>query len=145
VKDTEEPVADGVFNKERYPGVWNWFHALESYIDSLPNLEKIVSEKGTEDWKSALHQSSLLPLSSCLVPTSAPGHAELDVQRGLVPGVAVSIAPDDTGRDDPTLGTLVKIGVEEVVITPVERGELDVRIHFPRLGFVVRVVEGARL
>ena len=28
----------------------------------------------------------------------------------------VSAAPDDTGRDDPTLGTLVALSLEEVVI-----------------------------
>jgi hypothetical protein len=57
----------------------------------------------------------------------------------------LSIAPDDTGRDNPTVGTLVRIGVEEVVIRPNEKAEVGVRVHFPRLGFVVRVVEGSRL
>lgn len=42
----------------------------------------------------------------------------------------------------PTIGTLVALSPEEVVITPRklegEPAEVDVRIHFPRLGFVVR-------
>jgi len=79
------------------------------------------------------------------VPTAVEQHPSLDAQRGLVPGVSVSVAPDDTGKDNPTVGTLVRIGVEEVVITPNERAEVDVRVHFPRLGFVVKGVEGARL
>jgi hypothetical protein len=43
------------------------------------------------------------------------------------------------------MGTLVKIGSEEVVIKPEEMGELDVRIHFPRLGFVVKAMGGSKL
>ncbi|KAF2648655.1 hypothetical protein K491DRAFT_698750 [Lophiostoma macrostomum CBS 122681] len=144
MRDTEKSVTDSIFNKERYPGIWNWFHALEAYINSLPDLEKTVDGLKSE-WKDALCGCDLVPVEKCLVPTSAPEYTDLDVQRGLISGAAVSVAPDDIGRDDPTVGTLVKIGIEEIVIAPTERGELDVRIHFPRLGFVVRVVEGARL
>lgn len=143
-KDTEDDITGSVFNEERYPGVWNWFHALESYLKSLPDLEKTV-DSDTKEWKEALKVSQAFSDENLLVPTSAGEHPKLDAQRDLVPGVSVSIAPDDTGRDDPTLGRLVKIGVEEVVITPAEKGELDVRIHFPRLGFVVKVAEGSKL
>lgn len=81
-----------------------------------------------------------------MVPTPVDGcPTGLDMQRGLVRGAVVSVAPDDTGRDDPTIGTLVGCQVEEVVITPAERGLLDVRVHFPRVGFVVKVVEEAKL
>lgn len=144
-EDERKPVTDSVFNKERYPGVWNWFHALESYISSLPDLESTLDPSSNSEWKDILKVSPSLSDEELLVPTSADEHPSLDVQRGLVPGVSVSIAPDDTGKDDPTLGTLLKIGVEEVVIKPAEQSELDVRIHFPRLGFVVKVVEGSRL
>ena len=143
-KDTSVSVTDGVFNKERFPGLWNWFHAFEAYVTSLPDLEVTVPESDVS-WKQALRQTPLLPEQKLLVPAAVEQHPKLDGQRGLVPGVAVSIFPDDTGRDNPTLGKLVKIGVEEVVITPNEQAELDVRIHFPRLGFVVQVVEGSRL
>jgi len=40
------------------------------------------------------------------------------------------------------LGELVALGPEEVVLRTKERGEVDCLIHFPRLGFVVRAVEG---
>lgn len=142
--DTSTSVTDSVFSKERYPGVWNWFHTLESYLDSLTDLEATLNQDSAE-WRNALKLAKPLGESELLVPTSADQHPSLDVQRGLVPGVSVSIAPDDTGRDDPTIGELVKIGVEEVVLKPAENGEIDVRIHFPRLGFVVKVVEGSRL
>jgi hypothetical protein len=32
-----------------------------------------------------------------------------------------------------------------VVIKPHEKAEVDVRVHFPRLGFVVKVVDGSKL
>jgi hypothetical protein len=80
-----------------------------------------------------------------LVPAAVAQHLVLDKQRGLLPGVLVSVAPDDTGRGNPTVGTLVRIGVEEVVIQPIKAAEMEVRIHFPRLGFVVKVVEESRL
>jgi hypothetical protein len=144
VQEAGEDVVSTVFNEERYPGVWTWFHAFEAHIASLPDLETTLSPSDPA-WKTSLQNSTSLPDDLLLVPAAADQHPRLDVQRGLVPGVTVSIAPDDTGRDDPTVGVLVKIGVEEVVIKPSERGEIDVRIHFPRLGFVVKVVEGSRL
>lgn len=144
-KDTEESITDSVFNAQRYPGSWTWFHALESYIASLPDLETTLTEATSSSLAQVLAQAALLSDEELLVPTSATQHPSLDEQRGLVPGVSVSIAPDDTGRDDPTIGALVKIGVEEAVITPSEKGELDVRIHFPRLGFVIKVAEGSKL
>jgi hypothetical protein len=61
-----------------------------------------------------------------------------------VPGVVASVTPDDTGRGDPTVGSLVKIGVEEVVIEPEKKGEIEVRVHFPRLGFVVKAADGQK-
>jgi hypothetical protein len=41
---------------------------------------------------------------------------EFDQKLGLLPGVQVRVAPDDTGWDDPTLGALVALSPEEVVI-----------------------------
>jgi hypothetical protein len=137
--DTDISVTDSVFNEQRFPGVWKWFHAFETYIATLPDRESVVSSTNTR-WKQELRDTRLLPDDELLVPTAAKPHSPLDTQRGLVPGALVSITPDDTGRDNPTLGTLVKIGVEEVVITPEEQGEIEVRIHFPRLGFVVKTV-----
>lgn len=144
-QDRSDDVTGSVWNAERYPGVWNWFHALESYIDSLPNLEKEADGEKNLEWKEALKAANTLGLEELLVPTSAGQLDVLDLQRGLAEGTLVSIAPDDIGRNFPTVGTLVKIGVEEVVIKPVESAELDVRVHFPRLGSVIKVAEGSRL
>lgn len=138
-KDTQEDVTGKVFNEERYPGLWAWFHALEKYIESLPD-KQVTNPEG---WLNAVKESRILSSEESLLPTAV--EYQTDVQRDLVPGVSVSVAPDDTGRDNPTIGTLVKIGVEEVVIKPSEKAEVDVMVHFPRLGFSVKVVEGAKL
>jgi hypothetical protein len=128
-----------VFNEQRYPGLWKWFHAFEAYIAGLPDLQTT----DPASWLDDIRNTPALSDDKLLVPTAVD--SGVDVQRDLVVGASVSVAPDDTGRDNPTLGTLVKIGVEEVVIKPHDKAELDVRVHFPRLGFVVKVVEGAKL
>ncbi|KAH7082462.1 hypothetical protein FB567DRAFT_500460 [Paraphoma chrysanthemicola] len=139
--NTAHDITSSVFNAHRYPGIWTWFHAFEAYTSSLPDLETVVQE-GDVSWKEKLKGTPLVEEGRMLVPAAVGWHEELDKRRGVGRGVRVAIAPDDTGRDNPTVGTVVGLGVEEVVIVPEGKGEIDVRVHFPRLGFVVRVVEG---
>ena len=142
--DTDDDLVGQVFNEKRYPGLMRWFKAFEAYIDGLPDVQTTVPETNTR-WKNALRQTPLLCDQDLLIPTAVGQHVSLDTQRGLVPGVGVSIVPDDTGRGNPTTGTLIKIGSEEVIIKPNEKAELDVRVHFPRLGFVVKTTNGSKL
>lgn len=135
-----------VFNEERYPGTWAWFHAFEIYLSALPDLETTVHGESNTAWIDQLAATPLLPEDAMMVPTPVDGcPTGLDEQRGLVKGALVSVAPDDTGRDDPTVGELVGAGVEEVVIKPAGKRRVDVRVHFPRVGFVAKVVDGAKL
>ena len=142
--DTDEDVVGQVFNAERYPGLMRWFERFEEYIEDLPDTQVTV-KKGDMRWKEALRRTPLLKDEELLVPTAVAPHEALDTRRGMVPGASVSVVPDDTGRGNPTKGTLVKIGSEEVVIKPDEKAELDVRIHFPRLGFIVKVLKGSKM
>ncbi|KAF1919243.1 hypothetical protein BDU57DRAFT_568596 [Ampelomyces quisqualis] len=137
--DTQEDVTGKVFNEERYPGLWTWFHAFEKYIESSPD-KQVTNPEG---WLDAVKESRIVSSEKLLLPTSVEYHP--DLQRDLVPGVSVSVVPDDTGRSNPTIGILVKIGVEEVVIKSGKKAEVDVMVHFPRLGFVVKVVKGTKL
>jgi glutathione S-transferase len=137
-KDTNEDGAGKVFNETRYPGLWSWFHAFEKYIESLPDTQSTNPER----WLDEINESKMVAEDQVLLPSVVE---YVEVQSDLVPGVSVIVAPDDTGRNSPTVGTLVKIGVEEVVIRPNEKAEVDVLVHFPRLGFVVKVVDGPRL
>ncbi|OCL06800.1 hypothetical protein AOQ84DRAFT_342781 [Glonium stellatum] len=147
--DTSAPVTDAVFNSSRYPAVLSWFEAFESFVSKLPSTETRVEEGSNgSTWQNDIAQCAARTDAELLLPTPAPPHVESDRNLGLVPGAQVSVAPDDTGRDDPTFGTLVALSPEEVVIQPREtqgdekRGwRVNVRIHFPRLGFVVRPID----
>lgn len=55
----------------------------------------------------------------------------------------VDITPDDTGRI-PQRGTLVALGRERAVIDVVSQGG-QVRVHFPRLGFVIAPAKKEKL
>lgn len=95
-----------------------------------------------------LLRKSQLPQAPRLVRTPNKVHAELSQQTGLLPGAKVSIAPDDTGRDNPTIGTLIALSPEEVVIKPEkleQKAAMEVFIHFPRLGFVIRIQRSPKL
>lgn len=142
--DTDDDVVGQVFNGKRYPGLMRWFGAFEKYVGGLPDTQVTVPEGDTQ-WKEALRRTPLLGDEDLLVPSAVAPHEALDTRRGMVPGVGVSVVPDDTGRGNPTKGTLVKIGSEEVVIKPDEKAELDVRIHCPRLGFIVKVPKGSKM
>ena len=142
--DGDEDVVGLVFNGERYPGLMRWFERFEEYVKGLADTQVTVKESDMQ-WKEALRRTPLLKDEELLVPTAVAPHEVLDARRGMVPGVGGSGVPDDTGRGNPTKGTLIKIGSEEVVIKPDEKAELDVRIHFPRLGFIVKVVKGSKI
>ncbi|ORY01177.1 hypothetical protein BCR34DRAFT_494055 [Clohesyomyces aquaticus] len=141
-------ITASVFNAQRYPGIWTWFQAFESYVEGLSDLETAIttdSAAKSHPWKDNLKSYPLPPEHAMLVPTPAGPNEQLDSQRGLERGTRVSVAPDDTGRADPTVGVLVGSGVEEVVVLPEEKGELECRVHFPRVGFVVKTVDRGNL
>ncbi|KAJ4361089.1 uncharacterized protein N0V89_001658 [Didymosphaeria variabile] len=143
VGEDGQDVAQVVFNEHRYPGVWRWFHRFEAHVASLPDLQTEIEPEDTT-WKSAIREIQGKRGLGLVPPATAPND-ELDGKRGIVEGALVSVVPDDTGRGNPTLGRLVEVGVEEVVIRPEEKGEVDVDVHFPRVGFVVKRVEGSKL
>ncbi|KAJ7499503.1 hypothetical protein FB451DRAFT_40340 [Mycena latifolia] len=144
--DADAEGAAAVFNEERYPGVMRWFERFRGYVDALPLLETRASDAGPA--LDELKKSRMGELEQVLVPTAAKAHLELDARNGLVEGAKVSVAPDDTGRADPTLGTLLALTTQEVVIKPLEEENelpIDVRVHFPRLGFVVKPLPISKL
>ncbi|OAG06223.1 uncharacterized protein CC84DRAFT_1092043 [Paraphaeosphaeria sporulosa] len=143
VGEDGEDIAQVVFNEERYPGVWAWFNRFEAYISSLPDLQTEITSADTR-WKEDIRRMEG-EASLGLVPTPAGPNKELDGRRGLVEGVLVSVVPDDTGKGNPTVGTLMHVGVEEISIKPEEKGEVHVVVHFPRVGFVIKGMEGSRL
>ncbi|ETI27281.1 hypothetical protein G647_09964 [Cladophialophora carrionii CBS 160.54] len=141
-----------VFNKERYPGLVGWFERFKGHLDSLPSTETRIERTDDAGIKKTLQRLKDTKLAERvpLTPTPAGPHHELDRRNGLMTGAEVTIAPDDTGRDSPTVGTLLTIGPEEIVIRPQKTDREGprvgaVRVHFPRIGFVIRPVGQARL
>lgn len=144
--DTTTEGASVVFNAQRYPAIFRWYKTLERYLANLPS-----TETKDPDFSQALKQikdSPALGRKSLLLPTPRSSHAELDGRCGLNEGALVSVAPDDTGRADPTVGTLVASSPEETVIKPrnsEKPAAVEVRVHFPKIGFVVRPVTESKL
>ncbi|KIX07760.1 uncharacterized protein Z518_02414 [Rhinocladiella mackenziei CBS 650.93] len=142
---------EAVFNGQRYPGLTAWFERVKTFFDGLPRMETRVEREDKGGIRNLLDRLKLTRLleQTPLLPTPARPHTSLDMRNGLVPGAEVGVAPDDTGRDSPTVGTLVAVTPEEVVITPRDNGQDtslgELRIHFPRIGFVARPIERARL
>ncbi|KAK0260617.1 hypothetical protein LTR91_000589 [Friedmanniomyces endolithicus] len=145
-EDTDTEGAEAVFNAQRYPGVFTWYRTMQRYLENLPSVEN--KDPAFGEVLQQIKKSPNLGRRSLLLPTPRSSHTELDRKCGLVEGSLVSVAPDDTGMNDPTIGTLVALSSEEVVIKPQaldKAAEIEVRVHFPRLGFVIRLAERAKL
>jgi len=145
-EDTDTEGAAAVWNAQRYPGLFTWYRTMQRYLDNLPSVEN--KDPALGEVVQHIKQSPSLGRRSLLLPTPRSSHADLDRKCGLVEGSLVSIAPDDTGMNDPTIGTLVTMSPEEIVIKPQvldKTPDVEVRVHFPRLGFVIRPVDRAKL
>ncbi|KAK5051592.1 hypothetical protein LTR84_003244 [Exophiala bonariae] len=141
-----------VFNSDRYPALSAWFQRFKDYVNALPSTEQRVERDDDASIQQMLDmiRSKALQATTPLIPTPATSLESLHHRNGLLLGSQVSIAPDDTGRGSPTVGDLIAITAEEVVISPQDIGGNvpsvgEIRIHFPRLGFVTRPVTKSRL
>lgn len=95
-EDTDTEGATAVFNEQRYPGICRWYAMMQRYLENLPSTE--TKDPPFEDVLFRLKQYNGPP--PALIPTPNTSHADLDQKNGLIPGAMVSIAPDDTGRDE---------------------------------------------
>lgn len=99
--ETEDTDTEGVlpvFNMQRYPGVFTWFNTLKNYLDNLPSTEQKVED--FNEVAKRMKESPTVGPKSLLLPTPQSTHADLDKQNRLTEGALVSIAPDDTGRNE---------------------------------------------
>ena len=150
--DTDAEGASVVFNEGRYPALWAWYQRMKEYLAALPSLETKIARRDETAAMEAIERLKHFPKlgAACMVKTPAGPHTELDARTALTAGTGskVSIAPDDTGRGDPTIGALVGLSPEEVVIEPVKlngnEAVVDVAVHFPRLG-LIKPLREARL
>ena len=94
--DSSAQGATSVFNAQRYPNLMRWFDTFRSYLNQLPSVE--TREVDSPEKALRATREYAFGKEIPLLPTSAPPHAELDANIGLLLGAVVSIAPDDTGR-----------------------------------------------
>lgn len=99
--ETSDPrleVMDPIFNMQRYSGAYSWFTTMERYFEGLEQVEEV-----SEDLDAVLEeirQSPELGRKSLLLPTPRETFAELDAKNGLTEGAVISVAPDDTGKNE---------------------------------------------
>ena len=98
-RDGELEGVKPVFNAQRYPRVYAWYRMMERYFEQLPDVGTQAPEDFGEVVK-VMKQAPQLGKKSLLLPTPRSTIAELDAKCGLTEGAVISIAPDDTGRDE---------------------------------------------
>lgn len=97
-QNTDTEGVKPVFNAQRYPGLSAWYRMFKNYVDALPAVEEKV--ESIEAVVKEIQDSPTLGPKSLLLPTPNTAQADLDGKCGLTEGALVSIAPDDTGRDE---------------------------------------------
>ena len=92
-----------VWNPQRYPALTQWYDAVYAHLDALPAVETVAAGRGAV-------QGVIEAVGACAMDEAVPlvhmhasvgrGAREWDVKSGLQIGARVSVAPDDTGRDE---------------------------------------------
>jgi hypothetical protein len=85
--------------------------------------------------KQAMSSTEAKGVAASSRPT-APEASDPDDPRGLQPGEAVTVTPDDYGRI-PVSGELVSSSAQHIAIRREDPEVGEVVVHFPRVGFVV--------
>jgi glutathione S-transferase len=85
---------------------------------------------------SAMTRADAMAVARAATPTTAE-QADPDDPDGLTPGMAVTVAALDYGKD-PIAGTLVASSTQHVAIRRTDPEVGEVVVHFPRAGFTVQ-------
>ena len=91
--------ADPVFNVQRYPGLFAWFRTVQTYFEHLTSTETVAKDDDLDSILERMKRAPELGSRSLLTPTPRATLKDLDAKLGLSEGAVVSVAPDDTGRD----------------------------------------------
>jgi len=85
--------------------------------------------------RQELESAAAIELAAA-APSHAPAH--VDAGLGFEAGAAVVVSATDYGAD-PVAGTLVGLNADEVVLRRVDDRAGVVHVHFPRIGFQIKV------
>lgn len=120
-----------LFDVKRIPNTLQWINRLNEYLNKLKvaqtppvNLDGLVA---AQKIMSSSHESY-----------SVVGFDSIEATRlGLKEGQKVQVTAEDNGRNYHTVGKLVALNREEIVLE-VQGSKGLIRCHFPRLGFSIR-------
>jgi glutathione S-transferase len=133
--------APGLADIAAYMNIWFLARSLPDLADEL-----LAGFGRTQAWggrvaaighgqRSETSGAAALEAARLAEPAPAPPHDGSD-PLGLTPGMAVTVAADDYGRD-PIAGTLAALTPDRVILAR-ETPELGkTHIHFPRAGYIV--------
>ena len=125
-----------------------WFMHLAPPIASLLDAYPLVSAwyarvtafgQGTPTPMSAL---KAIAVSAAAADARTYAALEFSAEPGLVQGDAVTVTPSDYAHDA-VEGTLVGLSRDEVVVARIDARAGLVHVHFPRLGFQIKLLNVA--
>jgi len=124
-----------VFDAAQFPRTITWLNRMEGLLKQRREASPapLTKVSGADAAKEIL--------SSHFLDISGVGFDEVEATRlGIKLGGHVAVRPDDTGKEVETLGKVVALNREEIVIETQaqEGGPEAIRVHFPRLGYVLR-------
>jgi len=118
---------DGLFDPEVFPRTISWLERTTAYLQEFVDSSTFRHFTGME--------AANIVASSKEEDLAIIGFNSVEAGRlGLQLGDLVSVEPEDTGRV-PTIGKLVALNRQEVVIETHGSAADVVRCHFPRLAF----------
>lgn len=130
-----------VFDPTQFPCTVAWLGRLDDILkDKRRASPQILTKTTGEDATKEI-------LSGSFSDASIIGFDEVQMKAlGLIKRGRVSVAPDDSGKDGRTIGTLVALDKRVIVVETEgqERsgGPPPIRVYFPRLGYVVQAEGG---
>jgi len=132
------PVGKRLIDTVNFPNTVKWLAHVSNFIER-GRASQAATQSITGD------QAVAIILSSASEPYDVVGFDVNEAARlGLKLNNRVKIAPDDTGKTYPTVGKLVSMNREEVVIE-VQGTQGLLRCHFPQLGFTVTAIKPHKL
>ncbi|KAF9451685.1 hypothetical protein P691DRAFT_807033 [Macrolepiota fuliginosa MF-IS2] len=129
------PEVESLYDAREIPKTLKWLSRMSAHLEdkahNQPSPRKLGGEEAAQLITSSPHES--LSIVSFIT-------TEAD-RLQLRQGDEVKIAPEDTARNFPTIGKLVALNREEVIIQ-VQGQKGVIHAHFPRLGFTIQPTGG---
>lgn len=125
---------ESFFSAERYPRTRAW---LSRYENAINRAKQFATQPTELEGPAAIEKTLKSPLNT----SADTAGAKLTVVKdpsGLKQGQEIEMYPIDTGSTRRDRGRLVHLTSDEVAVSAKsEKGDTDVRIHYPRWNFSI--------